>query len=75
MLMCAKYAVGHVTGSFTCTAGAVAAKPLPGWTVVAGHAGSTVAATRNLAIDLAPLRVNCIGLGVVMTELWDVSAD
>jgi hypothetical protein len=47
--MCAKYAVGHVTGSFTCTAGAVAAKPLPGWTVVAGHAGSTVAATRNLA--------------------------
>jgi NAD(P)-dependent dehydrogenase (short-subunit alcohol dehydrogenase family) len=74
MLMCAKYAVGHVTGSFTCTSGTVAAKPVPGWSVIASHAGSTVTATKNLAIDLAPLRVNCIAPGAVATEMWDVSA-
>jgi NAD(P)-dependent dehydrogenase (short-subunit alcohol dehydrogenase family) len=27
--------------------------------------------TRNLAIDLKPIRVNCVSPGAVETELWD----
>ena len=27
--------------------------------------------TRNLALDLAPVRVNCVSPGAVDTELWD----
>jgi NAD(P)-dependent dehydrogenase (short-subunit alcohol dehydrogenase family) len=27
--------------------------------------------TRNLALDLKPIRVNCVSPGAVKTELWD----
>jgi NAD(P)-dependent dehydrogenase (short-subunit alcohol dehydrogenase family) len=27
---------------------------------------------RGLAVDLAPIRVNCIAPGLVDTEMWDV---
>ena len=56
--------------SLTLTTGAVSQRPLAGWTVVAALAGGLHAMARNLAVDLAPLRVNLVSPGAVDTELW-----
>ncbi|KAJ9119335.1 hypothetical protein QFC24_005806 [Naganishia onofrii] len=58
-------------GSITLTSGTVAYKPAKGWVVAAGMGGAVESATRGLAIDLAPTRVNCILPGAVDTPLWD----
>jgi NAD(P)-dependent dehydrogenase (short-subunit alcohol dehydrogenase family) len=47
-------------------------RPAGGWSVVAGVTGSVISMARGLAIDLAPLRVNCIAPGFVDTEMWTV---
>jgi NAD(P)-dependent dehydrogenase (short-subunit alcohol dehydrogenase family) len=72
VLLCAKYAQGHVTESITTTSGSSAVKALPGWAVASGLAAAVVASTRGLALDLAPLRVNCVAPGLVATSMWDV---
>ncbi len=41
------------------------------WSVVASYATGLHGMTRNLALDLAPIRVNLISPGVVLTPLWD----
>jgi len=56
--------------SLTLTTGAVSQRPLPDWTVVGALAGGLHAMTRNLAVDLKPLRVNLVSPGAVDTELW-----
>jgi NAD(P)-dependent dehydrogenase (short-subunit alcohol dehydrogenase family) len=61
--------------SFTITTGVVSQKPIPNWTVVAAYAGGLHAMTRNLAVDLKPIRVNLISPGVVDTELWNAIGD
>jgi len=43
---------------------------MPNWTVVAAYAGGLHSMTRNLALDLKPVRVNLISPGLVDTELW-----
>ncbi|KAF2498164.1 NAD(P)-binding protein [Lophium mytilinum] len=57
--------------SFTLTGGSNTQKPFPGWAVIAGWGGATEGLARGLAVDLAPLRVNMVNLGVVRTELFD----
>ncbi len=44
---------------------------MPGWTLASGMAGATESVSRGLAVDLAPIRVNCVVPGAVYTELWD----
>lgn len=39
--------------------------------MVAGFATGLHGLTRNLALDLKPIRVNLVSPGVVETELWD----
>lgn len=39
--------------------------------MIAGYASGLHAMTRNLALDLKPIRVNLVSPGVVETELWD----
>ena len=56
--------------SFTITNGAVAQKPLPDWSVVAGYMSGLEGVVRNLAVDLKPIRVNLVTPGLVDTELW-----
>lgn len=51
--------------------GTVARKPAPGWALMAGIAGSVEAVARGLALDLAPVRVNCFMPGAVETPLWN----
>jgi NAD(P)-dependent dehydrogenase (short-subunit alcohol dehydrogenase family) len=66
-------AKGLVTESLTFTCGAVEAKPMAKFSVVAGVSGALVAMTRGLALDLAPARANCISVGLVDTEMHAVS--
>ncbi|QDS69559.1 hypothetical protein FKW77_007917 [Venturia effusa] len=56
--------------SLTLTTGSVAEKPMPNWSVVASYAGGLHSMTRNLALDLKPIRVNLVSPGAIDTELW-----
>lgn len=57
--------------SITFTTGVVSQKPLPGWAATAGMGAALHGLTRGLALDLAPVRVNLVSPGSVVTELWD----
>ncbi|KAL2358875.1 hypothetical protein BJ546DRAFT_30780 [Cryomyces antarcticus] len=73
-LLVAKHAVKHLTpgpaSSITLTTGSVSERPIANWTVVGSYAGGLHSMTRNLALDLKPIRVNLVSPGVVDTELW-----
>ena len=49
--------------------GAVIHKPMKGWSYTAGAAGAVDSIARGLAVDLAPIRVNCVTPGVVKTDV------
>ena len=73
-----KHAQGKIAanGSITVTNGAVAHRPRKGAAVSSAMAGSIEHLTRALAVDLAPLRINAVCPGIVMTEVWnDMPAD
>lgn len=79
-LLVAKVGSRHLRGpgpysSITLTTGAVSQKPSPGWSLIAGYATGLHGMTRNLALDLKPVRVNLVSPGFVLTELWDHSLD
>ncbi|KAF8598539.1 NAD(P)-binding protein [Ceratobasidium sp. AG-I] len=57
-------------GSLTLSIGAAQTRPQPGWGFGLGAAGAVETATRGLALDLKPLRVNTISPGLVDTELF-----
>ncbi|KAF3762903.1 NAD(P)-binding protein [Cryphonectria parasitica EP155] len=57
--------------SIVFTTGTVSQKPIPGWSALAGYGGGLHALTRNLALDLKPIRVNLVSPGAVETELWE----
>ncbi|KUI74062.1 Tropinone reductase-like 3 [Cytospora mali] len=59
------------SSSITLTTGAVSQKPMPDWSVVAAYAAGLHGLTRNLALDLKPVRVNLVSPGFVDTALWD----
>jgi NAD(P)-dependent dehydrogenase (short-subunit alcohol dehydrogenase family) len=67
----AKYLTGGPLSSITLTTGSGGEKPNADWSAVAGYLGGLQALTRNLAVDLKPIRVNLISPGGVDTELWD----
>ena len=56
------------------TSGSIAEHPNPGgWTMLAFYATGLLGLTRQMAFDLAPIRVNTVIPGVVETELWTES--
>jgi len=57
--------------SYTITTGAVSEHPIADWSVVGSFATGLHGLTRQLALDLKPLRVNLISPGAVETELWN----
>ncbi|KAL8290507.1 hypothetical protein RQP46_002765 [Phenoliferia psychrophenolica] len=61
----------NVGGSVCLTTGSAAFKPSKGWTAVTAVTGAIVSLTKALAVELAPLRVNVLAPGMVVTELWD----
>jgi len=56
--------------SIVLTTGAVSERPHESWSVVASYAAGLHGMTRNLALDLKPIRVNVVSPGAVDTELW-----
>lgn len=65
-----RYMKQGYTSSITFTGGRVAEKPIPSYTLYSGIAGGLVAMVRNLALDMAPLRVNLVSPGATQTEMW-----
>lgn len=66
------YVNAGITSSFTLTGGTRTWRPTPNSAVIAGCGGSIEALTRGFAIDLRPIRVNCVRLGSVLTESWNL---
>ncbi|RFU81817.1 dehyrdogenase reductase domain-containing [Trichoderma arundinaceum] len=67
-----KYINVSVRSSFTLTGGTNTWRPLPGWGLIAAGGGGTEGLSRGLAVDLRPVRCNCVMLGAVHTELFDM---
>ena len=67
-----KYASPNIRpgGSITLTTGIAGQRPHKGWVIVSSIAAMIEGLTRALAVELAPLRVNCVSPGVVRTNLW-----
>jgi NAD(P)-dependent dehydrogenase (short-subunit alcohol dehydrogenase family) len=57
-------------GSITMFAGVASEKPLPGLVAYAAVNGAVEGLCRTLAVELAPLRVNVISPGIVMTPAY-----
>ncbi|KAL8951313.1 MAG: hypothetical protein Q9222_002712 [Ikaeria aurantiellina] len=66
-----KYLDQSPHSSVTFTGGTMSHRPLPKWTLQAAWGSGIEGATRGLAVDLAPIRVNCVTLGAFRTELFD----
>lgn len=58
-------------GSIVLTSSTQLVKASPGWTVGASISSAIAGLTRALAVELAPVRVNCVAPGVVRTPLWN----
>lgn len=57
--------------SLTLSTGGIADHPSPGWSLIAFMCAGLTGLTRNLALDLKPLRVNAVEPGFVDTPLWE----
>ena len=73
----AKHGAIHLPpgGSYTITNGMLAHKPRKGMPIVTASAMAAEGLTRGLALDLAPVRVNCVCPGVIDTELFNRYGD
>jgi NAD(P)-dependent dehydrogenase (short-subunit alcohol dehydrogenase family) len=58
-------------GSITLTDGMIAHRPRKGAALSTAMAGAIEHLTRGLAVELAPVRVNAVCPGLVLTEVWD----
>jgi NAD(P)-dependent dehydrogenase (short-subunit alcohol dehydrogenase family) len=58
-------------GSYTITNGMLAHRPRKGMPIVTASACAVEGLARGLAVDLAPVRVNCVCPGLIETEMWD----
>ena len=58
-------------GSYTITNGMLARRPRKGMPMVTASACAAEGLALGLAVDLAPVRVNCVCPGLIETELWD----
>jgi NAD(P)-dependent dehydrogenase (short-subunit alcohol dehydrogenase family) len=62
-----RYITPGYQSSLTLTTGAASDKPLPNWSLIGGFLTGLQGLTRNLALDLKPLRVNVVSPGPVAT--------
>lgn len=58
-------------GSLTLTDGTFAHMPMKGSAVSTAAAGAIEHLARALAVELAPIRVNCVCPGLIRTAVWD----
>jgi NAD(P)-dependent dehydrogenase (short-subunit alcohol dehydrogenase family) len=57
-------------GSYTITNGMLAHRPMKGMPTVTASARAVEGLAIGLAVDLAPVRVNCVCPGLIETEMW-----
>ena len=57
-------------GSYTFTNGMLAHRPMKGMPIVSASAMAAEGLALGLAVDLAPVRVNCVCPGLIETEMW-----
>ena len=57
-------------GSYILTGGMLAHVPAKGQALFTALAGGIEFLTRGLAVDLAPVRINCVAPGLIETEQW-----
>ncbi|KAE8140935.1 hypothetical protein BDV38DRAFT_217373 [Aspergillus pseudotamarii] len=73
-LILAKHAPTYMrqapSSSMTFTSGALTTRPAPGWTLMAASGSAIEGMARGLAVDLAPIRVNMVSPGPVLTEIF-----
>ena len=71
-LMAVKHARSRLAanGSVTLTSGVLTHRPPKGAPLVAAFGGAMEHLARGLAVDLAPIRVNAVCPGLVLTETW-----
>src|SRR5277367_1764414 len=67
-----KYMPKAPESSIVLTSGNVVFRPMKGWAgMVSGMASAVEGLTRGLAVDLAPIRVNCVAPGPIPeTDIW-----
>ncbi|KAA8643499.1 hypothetical protein EYZ11_009519 [Aspergillus tanneri] len=66
-----KYLSAGPESSITLTTGQAWERPAPDWTIMSGYLGAYYSLTRNLALDMKPVRVNAVSPAIVETEMWD----
>lgn len=57
-------------GSITLTSGSARTRPGAGWSLGASISGAVTSLTKALAVELAPIRVNCVEPGIIRSPLW-----
>jgi NAD(P)-dependent dehydrogenase (short-subunit alcohol dehydrogenase family) len=72
-VMAVKHAVKWIRkdGSIVLTSGFSATRPRAGWTSQASIQSAVEGLSRALAVELGPLRVNCVSPGLARTPRWD----
>ncbi|MGN6817216.1 MAG: SDR family oxidoreductase [Sphingomonas sp.] len=70
-LTLAKHGAFTEHGSLTLTDGTFAHMPMKGSAVSTAAAGAIEHLARALAVELAPVRVNCVCPGLIHTAVWD----
>lgn len=63
------------SGSLTFTSGFLSVRPKAGAAIQGAINAGLEGLTRGLALEFAPVRVNCVSPGLVMTEMYDTLAD
>jgi NAD(P)-dependent dehydrogenase (short-subunit alcohol dehydrogenase family) len=66
---CARFAEIKDGGSLTLVSGFLSIRPRPNSAIVGAANGALESLTRSLAIDLAPVRVNCVSPGIIDTPI------
>jgi NAD(P)-dependent dehydrogenase (short-subunit alcohol dehydrogenase family) len=66
---CARFAEIRAGGSLTLVSGFLSMRPRPNAAIVSSTNGALESLTRALALELAPVRVNCVSPGIIDTPI------
>lgn len=66
---CARFAEIRPGGSLTLVSGFLSIRPRPNSAIIGAANGALESLARSLAVDLAPVRVNCVSPGIVDTPI------
>jgi len=66
---CARFAEVNAGGSLTLVSGFLSIRPRPNSAIVGAANGALESLTRSLALELAPVRVNCVSPGIIDTPI------